>query len=89
MVRRMRRGVRTLARAGAGADIVHMSEPPAPTSAKPCPICGKPAAVRFTPFCSSRCADVDLHRWLAGTYRVPVSEDDEGDEAPTPEPDEH
>ncbi|TMJ30154.1 MAG: DNA gyrase inhibitor YacG, partial [Alphaproteobacteria bacterium] len=31
-----------------------------------CPICGKPAAERFRPFCSKRCADVDLHRWFSG-----------------------
>ncbi|WP_163467870.1 DNA gyrase inhibitor YacG, partial [Klebsiella michiganensis] len=33
-----------------------------------CPICGKPALVRFKPFCSKRCAEVDLHRWLSGSY---------------------
>jgi len=38
-----------------------------------CPICGKPASVEVAPFCSKRCADVDLHRWLGGHYRVPVS----------------
>ncbi len=36
-----------------------------------CPICGKPAAPAIAPFCSARCADVDLHRWLAGAYVVP------------------
>ena len=37
-----------------------------------CPICGKPAeAPRLRPFCSSRCADVDLGRWFTGAYRVP------------------
>ncbi|MBO0734305.1 MAG: DNA gyrase inhibitor YacG [Methylocapsa sp.] len=45
-----------------------------------CPICGKPAAAEFHPFCSKRCADIDLHHWLAGTYRVPGCGDDaEGD----------
>lgn len=44
---------------------------------KPCPICGKTAAEQFRPFCSKRCADVDLHRWLAGVYAVPAVEDDE------------
>ena len=38
----------------------------------PCPICGKPATERFRPFCSSRCADVDLGRWFGETYRVPA-----------------
>ena len=51
----------------------------APT-AKPCPICGKSADARLRPFCSRRCADVDLHRWLSGVYAVPVTEDEEEDE---------
>ena len=38
---------------------------------KPCPICGKPAEVAFRPFCSARCRDVDLNRWLSGRYVVP------------------
>jgi uncharacterized protein len=45
-----------------------------------CPICGKPVAVEFRPFCSRRCADVDLNRWLSGVYAVPVTEDEEEDE---------
>ena len=36
-----------------------------------CPICGKPPADRFRPFCSARCADVDLTRWLGGVYAGP------------------
>jgi uncharacterized protein len=47
------------------------------TADKGCPICGKPAEARWRPFCSKRCADVDLHRWLSGTYTVPVVEDEE------------
>lgn len=39
-----------------------------------CPICGKPAAAKYRPFCSRRCADLDLGRWLSGTYRVPSEE---------------
>lgn len=42
--------------------------------AKPCPICGKASTVAATPFCSKRCADVDLHRWLGGVYAVPAEE---------------
>lgn len=49
---------------------------------KPCPICGKPADVRLRPFCSKRCADVDLHRWLSGAYAVPAVESDDDSEAP-------
>ena len=45
-----------------------------------CPICGKPALAEFRPFCSRRCADVDLNRWLSGVYAVPVTEDEEEDE---------
>ena len=41
-----------------------------------CPICSKPALERFRPFCSKRCADIDLHRWLSGGYAIPVAEDD-------------
>ncbi|HLZ06365.1 MAG TPA: DNA gyrase inhibitor YacG [Bradyrhizobium sp.] len=45
-----------------------------------CPICGRPAAEATRPFCSARCRDVDLNRWLSGTYVVPGSENDEEDE---------
>ena len=45
-----------------------------------CPICGKPVAQEFRPFCSRRCSDVDLNRWLSGVYAVPVTEDEEEDE---------
>jgi hypothetical protein len=44
-------------------------------SAAKCPICGKPAAPEHLPFCSGRCADVDLNRWLSGRYVVPASDD--------------
>jgi len=47
---------------------------------KRCAICGKPVDEVFKPFCSKRCGDVDLHRWLAGVYAVPVTEDEEEDE---------
>ena len=36
-----------------------------------CPICRKPAAEGFKPFCSKRCADIDLGRWLKGGYAIP------------------
>lgn len=42
-----------------------------------CPICKKPARFEFRPFCSKRCADVDLNRWLSGGYAIPAAEDDE------------
>lgn len=45
-----------------------------------CPICGKPAVEKYRPFCSKRCADVDLGRWLKGSYAIPTEEEPE--EAP-------
>ncbi len=47
---------------------------------KKCPICGKPTDENIKPFCSKRCADVDLHRWLSGSYAIPATEDEEEDE---------
>ncbi|MBV8744719.1 MAG: DNA gyrase inhibitor YacG [Xanthobacteraceae bacterium] len=44
-----------------------------------CPICGRPAAQDARPFCSPRCRDVDLNRWLSSSYVVPGSENDEED----------
>jgi endogenous inhibitor of DNA gyrase (YacG/DUF329 family) len=41
-----------------------------------CPICGEPTSANFRPFCSRRCADVDLSRWLNGAYAIPVADDD-------------
>lgn len=42
-----------------------------PEKATACPICGKPRKREFRPFCSSRCAQIDLGRWLKGTYVIP------------------
>jgi hypothetical protein len=55
-----------------------MSESLAPRL-KPCAICGKLAAAEYRPFCSRRCADVDLNRWLSGVYAVPTAEREEGE----------
>ena len=41
-----------------------------------CPICDSDASEPYRPFCSKRCADVDLNRWLTGSYAIPVEEDD-------------
>lgn len=41
---------------------------------RPCPICSRMSVVAFHPFCSKRCADVDLNRWLGGVYRIPTNE---------------
>ncbi len=51
------------------------SSPPAA-----CPICGKPAVQTYRPFCSKRCANVDLQRWLTGRYAIAVVEDEDGPE---------
>ncbi len=49
-------------------------------SEKPCAICKRPVQAAYAPFCSKRCADVDLQRWLAGVYAVPGRPvDDEAD----------
>jgi endogenous inhibitor of DNA gyrase (YacG/DUF329 family) len=42
-----------------------------------CPICGRPSAQDYRPFCSRRCADVDLGRWLSGAYVIPEPEESE------------
>ena len=44
------------------------------TQAKPCPICGKPRSEKYVPFCSKRCADIDLNKWFTGRYAIPVGE---------------
>jgi uncharacterized protein len=52
---------------------------------RPCPVCGKPSTQAHHPFCSARCADIDLNRWLSGAYVIPaepVAEDDD-DALPT------
>ncbi|MBS29509.1 MAG: DNA gyrase inhibitor YacG [Alphaproteobacteria bacterium] len=42
--------------------------------ANTCPICSKPVQDKHRPFCSERCANVDLSRWLGGSYRIPTEE---------------
>jgi uncharacterized protein len=49
-------------------------EKPSQTPERSCPICGKPAAPGLGTFCSKRCADIDLGRWLKDIYRVPTNE---------------
>lgn len=55
------------------------SEPQSPDRAEPCPICAAPAVARYRPFCSTRCADVDLGRWLRGGYAIAAEEEDAPD----------
>jgi len=49
---------------------------------RPCPECGRPSAREHYPFCSTRCKDVDLNRWLTGAYVIPGREDEEEDGKP-------
>jgi endogenous inhibitor of DNA gyrase (YacG/DUF329 family) len=62
-----------------------MTDPSRPAQMTPattaCPICGRPATADYRPFCSGRCGDVDLQRWLSGRYAIPVVEPDDPDEA--------
>ena len=54
-----------------------------PTDQRPrarCQICGKPQETRWRPFCSKRCADIDLGRWLGERYRIAVFDDGQGEE---------
>lgn len=55
------------------AEIVKLRKP------VPCPICGKPSSQQFHPFCSARCKDIDLNRWLSGSYVIPARDEDEAE----------
>ena len=55
-------------------------------AAEGCPICGKPRQARFSPFCSRRCADIDLGRWLKGGYAIPGKPEDDADKSPDAPP---
>lgn len=55
------------------------------TSKAKCPICGRGTELAFRPFCSARCADVDLSRWLGGRYAIATHADAEEDETVTHE----
>jgi hypothetical protein len=53
-------------------------------SVRRCVLCGKPQDQKYRPFCSKRCADVDLNRWFSGGYAIPASEEDApSDEEPS------
>ncbi len=45
-----------------------------------CPICNKPTEKAHRPFCSVRCADVDLGKWLSGSYAIPSTDPDDADQ---------
>ncbi len=61
-----------------------MNEANKPAQTRRCPICGKAAVDRYRPFCSRRCADIDLNRWLKGGYAIPGAADAEEDGDPAP-----
>lgn len=46
-----------------------------------CAICSKPQDPKLRPFCSKRCADIDLNRWFSGGYAIPAVEEDDPEEA--------
>ncbi len=48
-----------------------------------CPICGKPSDDDFRPFCSDRCAKLDLGRWLSDAYAIPAGEVEEEEDRPS------
>ncbi|MEQ8504554.1 MAG: DNA gyrase inhibitor YacG [Rhodospirillales bacterium] len=45
-----------------------------PLKRRPCPVCSKPEVTEYRPFCSKRCADIDLGKWLNEDYRIPTHE---------------
>ena len=60
-----------------------MADPTNPQLKARCPICKRGTEEAFRPFCSKRCADVDLSRWLTGSYAIASSgadEDEDGDD---------
>ncbi|HSD35367.1 MAG TPA: DNA gyrase inhibitor YacG [Alphaproteobacteria bacterium] len=50
-----------------------------------CPVCGKPPSAEHRPFCSARCKQIDLGRWLGENYRIATEERREGESAPDEE----
>jgi uncharacterized protein len=60
-----------------------MAEPIRLRPKRPCPICEKPSLQKFHPFCSARCAQIDLGRWLGEKYTIPVKPTPDADEEET------
>ncbi|APZ51387.1 DNA gyrase inhibitor YacG [Salipiger abyssi] len=46
-----------------------------------CPICGRATDAKFRPFCSKRCADIDLAKWMSGSYAIPSTDPEDVEEA--------
>lgn len=51
------------------------------TAAK-CPVCARDVVAAYRPFCSKRCADIDLGRWLKEGYRLETDESPGDEETP-------
>ncbi|MEO0960847.1 MAG: DNA gyrase inhibitor YacG [Pseudomonadota bacterium] len=51
-----------------------------PASKAKCTNCGKPMVTEYRPFCSKRCADIDLGKWMTGQYAIPSEDPDEAEE---------
>lgn len=49
---------------------------------RPCPECGSVSTREFYPFCSARCKNIDLNRWLSGAYAIPVAPDEDDEDSP-------
>lgn len=45
-----------------------------------CPICDRKTDPKLRPFCSKRCADIDLGKWLSGSYAIPANDPDDAEE---------
>lgn len=57
------------------ADSQKAAKKPAGKDGAKCPICGKPVEPKYRPFCSQRCQQIDLGRWLGETYRIAADQD--------------
>lgn len=55
------------------------------STSKDCPVCGKPTVKDHAPFCSARCKDVDLNRWLSDGYSIPGTPDDDSEGTENPD----
>lgn len=55
------------------------------STSKDCPVCSKPMVKDHAPFCSARCKDVDLNRWLSDGYSIPGTPDDDSEGTENPD----
>ena len=46
-----------------------------------CPICSRDSDQKYRPFCSRRCADIDLAKWMGGSYAIPSNDPEDAEEA--------